>query len=168
MSVIAGNLFLYTLIIYFPALVANGSAPFVKNGTPIDFRRNFIDGRRILGDGKSFEGLLLSISFGTSIGLVYSRFLGLSWIWISAGESLFAMLGDMFGAFIKRRLGLERGQRALGLDQWDFIIFTTLWFLAVKVYVPLYGFLFILAFVFGLHLLTNFIAYKLGIKSVPW
>lgn len=165
---IVSNVYLYTLILYIPALIANGSAPFVKNGTPIDFRKNFVDGKRLLGDGKSFEGLLLSITFGTTIGIIYSRYLGFQWIGIAAGESLFAILGDMAGAFIKRRIGLERGQRALGLDQWDFILGSTVWLLLIKVYITFTGFIFILAFTFGLHLLTNFIAYKLGIKSVPW
>jgi len=35
------------------------------------------------------------------------------------------MLGDMLGAFIKRRLSIPRGGRAIGLDQLDFILGST-------------------------------------------
>lgn len=62
------------LVYYFPAFVANGSGPLVKNGTPIDFRKNFQDGRRILGDGKTFEGLLMGLTYGTTVGVVLSFF----------------------------------------------------------------------------------------------
>ncbi|BFH73528.1 CDP-2,3-bis-(O-geranylgeranyl)-sn-glycerol synthase [Sulfurisphaera javensis] len=156
------------ILYYLPALVANGSAPFVKNGTPIDFKRNFIDGRRILGDGKSFEGLLVALTFGTTVGVILSKFLGIEWIIVSFVESFFAMIGDMIGAFIKRRLGLERGARALGLDQLDFVLGATLGLFLAKIQVNIYEFLSIVIIAFVLHILTNNIAYRLKIKSVPW
>ena len=159
---------IYSILYYMPALVANGSAPFVKNGSPIDFRKNFIDGRRILGDGKSFEGLIIALTFGTTVGVILAKFLGEEWILISFFESLFAMIGDMIGAFIKRRLGLERGARAIGLDQLDFILGATLALLLLKVPLSLYEFLSIVIIAFVLHIFTNNVAYRLKIKSVPW
>lgn len=156
------------IVYYLPALVANGSAPFVKNGTPIDFRKKFFDGRRILGDGKTFEGLLLALTFGTTVGLIISKYFGKEWILISFVESLFAMLGDMVGAFIKRRIGLERGARAWGLDQLDFIVGATISLILMKVPLTILEFIFISVLAFSLHVLTNNIAYRIKIKSVPW
>ncbi|MEM0015689.1 MAG: CDP-2,3-bis-(O-geranylgeranyl)-sn-glycerol synthase [Saccharolobus sp.] len=159
---------LIIILIYLPAMVANGSGPFIKNGTPIDFKKNFIDGRRILGDGKTFEGLLIAVTFGTTVGVILSRFFTYDWIIISFLESLFAMLGDMMGAFIKRRFGIPRGGRVLGLDQLDFIFGSTLVLLFMHVSITWYQFLFICIFVFSLHQTTNYIAYLLKIKNVPW
>ncbi|MBP1357327.1 MAG: CDP-2,3-bis-(O-geranylgeranyl)-sn-glycerol synthase [Sulfolobus sp.] len=156
------------LLYYLPALVANGSAPFIKNGSPIDFKKNFIDGRRILGDGKTFEGLIVALTFGTTVGVILAKFLGEGWILISFVESLFAMLGDMVGAFIKRRLGLQRGARALGLDQLDFVLGSTLALIILNVRINFYEFLTIVFVTFILHIFTNNIAYRLKIKSVPW
>lgn len=156
------------LLYYLPALIANGSAPFVKNGSPIDFKKNFIDGRRILGDGKTFEGLIVALTFGTTVGVILAKFLGEGWMLISFVESLFAMLGDMVGAFIKRRLGLERGARALGLDQLDFVLGSTLALIILNVRINFYEFLTIVFVAFILHIFTNGIAYRLKIKSVPW
>lgn len=156
------------ILYYLPALVANGSAPFVKKGTPIDFKKNFLDGRRILGDGKTFEGLLIAVTFGTTVGIILAKFFSFKWIYISFFESLLAMIGDMIGAFIKRRLGLERGARALGLDQLDFIFGATLGLLIMRVALNFIEFIFILVIAFVLHVFTNNIAYRLKIKSVPW
>jgi Putative integral membrane protein DUF46. len=39
------------ILIYFPAMAANGSPVFIRRGTPIDLGKIFLDGRRVLGDG---------------------------------------------------------------------------------------------------------------------
>ncbi|MEM3213774.1 MAG: CDP-2,3-bis-(O-geranylgeranyl)-sn-glycerol synthase, partial [Metallosphaera sp.] len=113
------------LLYYLPAFIANGSGPLVKNGRPIDLGKIFVDGRRVLGDGKTFEGLLISLTYGTTVGVAISFFLGYKWIVVSFMESLGAMLGDMVGAFIKRRLNIPRGGRAPLLDQIDFVLGST-------------------------------------------
>ncbi|AWR97047.1 CDP-2,3-bis-(O-geranylgeranyl)-sn-glycerol synthase [Acidianus sulfidivorans JP7] len=159
---------LLTIIIYLPAFVANGSAPFVKKGHPIDFYKNFRDKRRIFGDGKTFEGLIIALSFGTTVGVILARFLGYDWILISFIESLMAMIGDIIGAFIKRRLNIPRGGRAIGLDQIDFVLGSTLALLLLGIKISLIQFVFIIIVAFGLHILTNNVAYRLKIKSVPW
>jgi len=63
--------------------MANGSGPLVRNGTPIDGGRVTWDGRRVLGDGKTYEGLILALTYGTTVGVVISSFLGSEWIVIS-------------------------------------------------------------------------------------
>ena len=157
-----------TFLVYFPAFAANGSAVFVKSGTPVDFRKTLWDGKRVLGDGKTFEGLLVALTFGTTVGIIISRFLGLQEILYGFVGSLFGMLGDMCGAFIKRRLGLERGARAPLLDQWDFVTCATLGLYAAGFKTSLVGFLFILLLALVMHVLTNRVAYKLKLKNVPW
>ena len=156
------------LIYYLPALVANGSAPFIRKGTPIDFGKKLKDNRRVLGDGKTFEGLLISLTFGTTVGVIIAKFLGLNWIYISFIESLAAMLGDMLGAFIKRRLGMERGQRAPLLDQLDFFLASTLALYLLHVNLYVLQVLIMAVIVVGLHMFTNYVAFRLKIKSVPW
>jgi CDP-2,3-bis-(O-geranylgeranyl)-sn-glycerol synthase len=156
------------VIYYLPAFMANGSGPLVRNGTPIDGGRVTWDGRRVLGDGKTYEGLVLALTYGTTVGVVISSFLGSEWILISFLESVGAMLGDMLGAFIKRRLSIPRGGRAIGLDQLDFILGSTVLGYAGGLRVSLIQFLFICLFAFVMHLGTNFLAYRLKIKSVPW
>ncbi|AWR95956.1 CDP-2,3-bis-(O-geranylgeranyl)-sn-glycerol synthase [Acidianus brierleyi] len=153
---------------YIPAFIANGSGPFVRKGTPIDRGKNFIDGRRIFGDGKTFEGLLVALTFGTTVGLILAKFYGNWWIFVSFFESLFAMFGDMSGAFIKRRLNIPRGGRAILLDQLDFVIGATIALIILGIQINIYQFIFVAIIAFLLHIMTNDIAYRLKIKSVPW
>ena len=41
-----------------------------KPGRPMDFRKNFIDGKRILGEGKTWKGFFGGIIIGSAIGMV--------------------------------------------------------------------------------------------------
>ena len=52
------TIILQALWIIIPAYVSNASAVLVGGGTPIDFGKNWSDGKRILGDGKTWRGLL--------------------------------------------------------------------------------------------------------------
>ena len=65
---------LSALIYVLPAYVANATpvpfAKILKKTTPIDGGRSAWDGRRILGDGKSWEGLFSGLAGGTLIGVI--------------------------------------------------------------------------------------------------
>jgi CDP-2,3-bis-(O-geranylgeranyl)-sn-glycerol synthase len=80
------------------------------------------------------------------------------------------LFGDIIGSFIKRRFGLKRGDPAPVLDQVDFALMASLyyWFtrsgFAGEPYFILYSLLLILF----LHILTNNIAYYLGVKDRRW
>ncbi len=87
------------------------------------------------------------------------------------------MLGDLCGAFIKRRLGLERGQKAPILDQYDFVIgafcitalFYPGWVYATYIEGPhIAALIFILVVMFAIHRIANIIGYKMGLKKEPW
>jgi len=163
------------IFIYFPAMAANGAPVFVKRGTPIDLGRSFIDGRRILGDGKTFEGFLVGLIFGTGVGAIYSAALHKqAFIPFSLASSLGALLGDMVGAFIKRRLGLPRGAPAPVLDQLSFYVFANILVKALALDVAIGHVIGLWEFIAGallvlvLHIGTNWGAYKLGLKGVPY
>jgi len=172
-----GNLL--TAIFYIlPAYIANASpvvgVKLIGRGTPIDRGLLAWDGRRLLGDGKTFEGLLFGLTCGTITGLIIisQNNLGahrspLEPFLLSVGT----MIGDILGSFIKRRLGLERGAPAPILDQIGFAVCALL--LGFTFYGPpdwfSFDVLLVLLLITGvLHLATNFVAYLLRLKDRPY
>jgi len=123
-----------------PAYIANASAVLVGGGTPIDFGKKYKDGKRILGDGKTWRGLFIGTlvgmigGFGLSVLAFYINKIDPSYITISnfAGFPLMipiifsicfgALLGDIIESFFKRRIGRKRGEDWIPFDQLDFIL----------------------------------------------
>ncbi len=59
-----------SLLYIAPAYATNASMViFGRHGTPIDGGRNFIDGKRILGDGKTWQGTAGGITTGFIVGI---------------------------------------------------------------------------------------------------
>jgi len=129
------------LWIIIPAYIANGFALIVGGGKPIDFGKNWKDGKRILGDGKTWNGLIIGAiigivsGFGITIVAIYANqseeyaFLGISdfgrfpmMIPIISSICFGALLGDITESFLKRRVGKDRGQDWIPFDQLDFIL----------------------------------------------
>ncbi len=158
------RLFIFIL----PAMVANGTPVILHGPPPIDLGRKFYDGRRILGDGKTWGGFLAGITAGTFIGVLEWPLFGASHIFYAAAASFGALIGDLFGSFVKRRVGLERGAEAPLLDQLGFYVFSLIVLYATGVTFSLYAELAWAVIIYALHRGTNFIAYKLKLKSVPW
>jgi len=169
---------LRALIYVLPAYITNAMPViFVKllgRTTPIDGGAYAWDGRRVLGDGKTWEGFISGTSIGIGAGvLIY--LLGNLGEFRSPFEplslSLGAMLGDLLGSFIKRRLGLRRGDPAPGLDQLGFLLCALgLAFMAHGVPNWLNPLLFItlITITGALHLATNALAYLIGLKDRPY
>lgn len=155
----------------------------------MDFGRTWRDGRRILGDGKTWRGLLGGSLSGVVLGLIQwaptTLFMGqdvsplslASYMGPVAAFSFGALLGDTLGSFIKRRLGMEQGQRAPVLDQYDFVLGAFAlagvafpgWLIAFYLSGDaLFGLLLIIAITPALHRLVNIIGYRMGKKEVPW
>ncbi|ESP89274.1 CDP-2,3-bis-(O-geranylgeranyl)-sn-glycerol synthase [Candidatus Halobonum tyrrellensis] len=166
-----------------PAYVPNNAAVLAGGGRPIDGGRT-LNGRRLLGDGKTWRGTAV----GTAVGVVLA--LALDAVAPAAGDAVGfdlpgfplaaavglafgAMCGDVAASFLKRRTGRERGAAFPVLDQLDFVVgalalaalFAPAWFGAtfslarvavVVVVTPL------------LHVGTNAVAYWLGLKDEPW
>jgi CDP-2,3-bis-(O-geranylgeranyl)-sn-glycerol synthase len=123
-----------------PIYTANASAVIVGGGLPIDFGKKWKDGRRILGDGKTWRGLFAGTFLGMTVGFglaVVASYLSTSeygFIGLTTFEGfplmvpiLFslcfgALLGDVIESFFKRRIGKDRGQDWIPFDQLDFII----------------------------------------------
>jgi len=175
--------------VFIPALVPNSAAVLFGGGTPIDFGKSW-KAKRILGDGKTWGGLAGGVGSGVLIGCLQlllalpfdpSNYFGFG-PWPSSLGIIFtlalgSLLGDMAGAFIKRRLGLQRGAKATGLDQYDFVAGAMLLTLAIfpswflDTYVMGWGIIALIVIIIlvpVIHRLVNIIGYKRGLKKEPW
>jgi CDP-2,3-bis-(O-geranylgeranyl)-sn-glycerol synthase len=153
----------------FPAYCANAIPVIAGGGYPIDFGRKFLDGKPIFGRNKTIRGFFSGLAVGTAVGLVESAFFTEYPILFGFLLSLGALLGDLAGAFVKRRLGLAPGDLLPVIDQVDFIIgailfsfFLSLQFMSPELIIA------VLIITPPIHMLTNFVAYKIGLKNRPW
>lgn len=166
-----------------PAYTPNNFAVLLGGLKPMDFGKKFLDGRRIFGDGKTFSGFFGGIFGGILIAniqrviekfanislfssLTYSDFFSLTFAF-----AVGSMCGDTFGSFIKRRLNFERGKKFPVVDQLTFLCFAFVFASFFPSFWKLFTISEILfAFVITpfLHLGVNIIAYRLGLKDVPW
>lgn len=172
-----------------PAYIANPSAALFGGGMPIDLGRNWSDGRRILGDGKTYRGFATGVMCGMLVGVIQillapyiaPHLAGVvhpeqleTWTAITAVTMpIGALLGDMVKSFFKRRIGYERGAMLPVADQLDFVagawlltyIFAPAWMTANFTFGIIVTVLLITPV---LHVATNVVGFKLGKKDVPW
>jgi len=180
---------LVAIWVFIPAMVPNSFAALFGGGGPIDFGKTW-RGKRILGDGKTWRGLSGGTLGGVVTGLVE---IAVSmpfdpknhWEFGSFQTALIilfllsfgALLGDIMGSLIKRRLGMKRGQKFPILDQYDFLIGAFLLLLIFdpywvkSIYIEgngIFGLLALLFLVPLLHRSVNIIGYRMGVKNEPW
>ncbi len=122
-----------------PAYIANASALLLGGGLPVDFGKKWCDGKRLLGDGKTWRGLFIGTFIGMTAGFgfsVISKFaLNIDFpikindftgfplmIPILFSLCFGALIGDIIESFFKRRIGKERGENWIPFDQIDFIL----------------------------------------------
>jgi CDP-2,3-bis-(O-geranylgeranyl)-sn-glycerol synthase len=184
-AIISIDSFLITLLsalwIMLPAYVPNSAAALFGGGMPIDGGRTHRDGRRILGDGKTWRGFILGVAAGIVIGLLQI------WIRQLPGFGLLpaltvpvvillatgALLGDLVKSYLKRRLGRERGAPWLIADQYDLVVgafalvllFDYSWFISTMT-LPILVIILIITPI--LHKTVNVIGYLMRVKEVPW
>ena len=155
----------------FPAYCANAAPVIAGGGRPMDFGKTFFDGKPIFGKNKTFRGFFFGLAVGVAVGLVECALFGYPYLF-SVLSPLGALMGDLAGAFLKRRLGIAPGGLLPIIDQIGFVIGAilfslpffslpltiTYWELAIAVIIitP------------PIHLFTNFLAYKLKLKNNPW
>jgi len=126
--------------IILPAYIANASAVLVGGGKAIDFGKKYKDGKRILGDGKTWRGLIIGTlvgmigGFGLSVAakminqteyafIGVTDFLGFPYMILIVFSICFgALFGDIVESFFKRRRGISRGKNWIPFDQIDFIL----------------------------------------------
>ncbi|WP_254531471.1 CDP-2,3-bis-(O-geranylgeranyl)-sn-glycerol synthase [Natrinema gelatinilyticum] len=166
-----------------PAYVPNNAAVLAGGGRPIDGGRTWGD-RRVLGDGKTWRGTAVGIlagvalaailtvlapGVGDALGFAVPEFTPLAAVGLAGG----AMLGDILASFLKRRTGRQRGAMFPGVDQLDFVVVSLLltallafeWF---RTWFTLEVLFVVVVITPILHVTTNMIAYKLGLKNEPW
>ena len=173
--------FVKALWLLIPAYFAN-AAPVIAHGhIPVDMKKNWIDRKRIFGDGKTFEGFVVGVLAGFFAGAVqifllqpqlkiyfdFSSQISDMTLFLAFLISFGALIGDLAGSFIKRRFDLPPGTDAPFLDQLNFIFgaaFFAMWF--VQISIEMFFIMLIITPI--VHRLANIFAHKIRIKKVPW
>jgi len=135
----------------------------------MDFGKNFIDGKPLFGAHKTFRGFFSGLFIGALIGIVQINLPIFQPSHVLQGFilSLGALTGDLTHSFIKRRLSLPPGASFPVADQLDFVVGALLFSLLISPpSLPIT--LIILIVTPPIHLLTNFIAYRLKVKKEPF
>ena len=187
------NAIITVLWIMGPAYIANSVAVLTGGKYPIDQGKTLSDGNRILGDGKTWSGLLGGTLGGIMFGIILDSGDGRMTLERLTGEehvqslwsenpvmvffllSFGALFGDMAASFYKRRQNLLRGDKFAILDMYDFIFMSLLlciifqrdWLLSwiLDGWAPLFTVLILTPF---LHRGVNIIGYSIGVKNEPW
>jgi CDP-2,3-bis-(O-geranylgeranyl)-sn-glycerol synthase len=168
-----------------PAYVPNNVAVLAGGGPPIDGGRTW-RGDRLLGDGKSWRGTAAGTLAGAALAFALTElqpsFVSATGVPVPVFPAavavtlpLGAMAGDIAASFLKRRTGRERGKPFPVVDQLDFVVGAlaltaaadTDWFVATFLE-PLLVLGIVVVLTPALHLLTNFVAFKLDLKSEPY
>jgi len=171
-------LFIEALWFILPAYAANGMAPLFKGMHTIDGGRKF-RGKPLLGPGKTWEGLFFGCLIATFVGFLQMAALpGLPFDLspvpllivnmnplIGFVIGLGAMLGDILGSFIKRRIDLKRGKPAPVLDQIDFLFGAFLLPLALISTIRVEWFILMVILTPVFHLLANGVGYALKMSD---
>jgi len=167
------RLIIEALIFIFPAYCANAVPVITGGGLALDFGKKFLDGKPIFGKNKTFRGFFSGLAVGTAVGFIESVFFKSVFfnypIAFGLLLSLGALFGDLTAAFTKRRLGLSPGDLLPVVDQVNFVIGAILF--SLPLCLPTLSWELLAAVLIvtpPIHLLTNFVAYKLGLKSNPW
>jgi len=153
----------HALLFIFPAYCANAAPVIFGGGFPIDGGKTFLDGKPIFGSHKTFRGFLSGLVVGTLVGFVQGNLFQYN-VLLGFTLSMGALAGDLLGSFFKRRLGLPPGATLPIADQLDFILGAFLFSLPFSP-PSLVIVLIILIITPPIHLLTNFLAYLLGVKK---
>jgi CDP-2,3-bis-(O-geranylgeranyl)-sn-glycerol synthase len=170
-----------------PAWIANATPVLGGGGRPLDGGRSLRDGHRLFGKGKTLRGFIVGLIFGILTGFVqflaapYLRPL-LAWyvtitpdmdyvlsmqVPVATLMSFGALVGDLVGSFIKRRIGVESGEPSPVMDQLGFIILALIF--AAPIFRP--GPIFVMILIittFFIHWFSNVLGYLLGLKKHPW
>lgn len=167
----------YALVFFLPAGIANmtpvfsSRIPFLNRWTtPLDFGHIY-RGKRIFGANKTWRGLVTGTVMGTLMGmLLYGPFFAddnrLGFLVVCTAMSLGALVGDAVESFFKRQHGIPSGTTWFPFDQTDYIIGGLLFTLPFGL-LPLWLVLWVSVLYFGLHLLSSYVGYLVGLKDRP-
>ena len=128
----------------------------------VDFGQKLPDGREIFGTSKTWRGIISAVT----ITPVAAWLLGYS-LEIGFWVAVYAVLGDLFSSFLKRRLAMEPSSMAFILDQVPESLLPGLMMM------PVFGLdlqavlVMVLIFII-IELLLSHILYKWGIRKRPY
>jgi CDP-2,3-bis-(O-geranylgeranyl)-sn-glycerol synthase len=160
------TLVIESMELIFPAYCANAAPVLAGGGLPMDFGKNFVDGRRVFGKNKTFRGFFFGFAIGVLVGIVEVFLFHYPLLFVVLSP-LGALFGDLAGAFLKRRLNIAPGGLLPVVDQVDFVVGAIVFSLPLSI-ISLDLAVTMLIITPPIHLLTNFAAYKLKLKSNPW
>jgi len=130
---------------------------------PIDNGFCLNDGHPLLGNSKTWRGLLGSLFFTPLVGMI----LGFSYF-DSLLIAILAMFGDLLSSFIKRRMGLASSRMALFLDQFPESGFPLLYASQVMMLISLKEVLVGMILFLLLELVLSRIFFYMGIRKRPY
>lgn len=156
----------------FPAYCANGAPVIFGGGPSIDRGRKFLDGKPIFGPNKTIRGFIAGLLIGILAGWAQETLapnIGLEKGSVVLGFvlSVGALIGDLIGSFVKRRLNLRPGAPLPISDQMDFVLVALLFSLMVDP-PTIHAAAIIIILTLPIHLSANLIAYFLRMKKNPW
>ena len=168
------HFFAVVVLVAVPIYLSNSFALILGGKTSLDFGKNFFDGKPLFGKGKTFRGTIAGIVVGSVGALAVSVFLpgfttaiGANYFHYGFLLAIGAMLGDIVGSFIKRRINLPRGESVMLLDQLDFVAGGIL--LGAILFTPdVWQIAFLAVLTLLMHKLANVIAFNARLKKVPW
>lgn len=183
-------LYIVSCIYFFiPAYIANASPPLANTFNVLNRFNRPIDGGRtikgipILGTHKTWRGLICEISICTLLfqlffwinnhfHLPFLSVIGINSFFVSSWllGILLAMgivFGDLFFAFIKRRLRLKPGTAFIPFDQTNYVIGAFV-FVQPMIGLPLTFWITLFVLTFFIHVLFNRIGYNLDLHKAKW
>lgn len=168
------DFFLKIILYIMPLYVANSSAMLLGGKTTLDFGKKLSDGKEIFGKGKTWKGTVFGIIAGTITSFLATLIVPEQTSIMTENYLLFGFLlsagaiaGDLAGSFLKRRLSIARGKPVFLLDQLDFIAGGLL-FGALLAMPKIEEITFIVVITIIAHKLSNYVAFKIKLKKVPW
>ena len=179
---------IFALMFFWPAGIANiaplfaARMPLIKHiNTPVDLGKSW-QGRRLLGDHKTWRGLLSGVVAAVlTTGLQMLLYANFSWVRSVSGSIDYsrpgvlvlgallgagALVGDMIKSFFKRQIGVASGKSWFPFDQIDYIIGGCL-ASALFVVLPWQDYLIIALVWFILHPTATFVGWLLHLKDSP-
>lgn len=179
---------LFALWFFLPAGFANASPVFAnripiinKFDTQIDFGAKIGD-KQLLGKNKTWRGLLFGIAvavatlalqkliFNNSVWLQQSLPTTVDYstvsLWLGVLLGLGALVGDAVESFLKRQMNIKSGETWFPFDQTDYIVGGLL-ISSIMVSLDFAQVITVFLMWFGLHLLSTYVGFSLGLKDKP-
>lgn len=180
------NELIFIIWFFLPAGFANMAPIFAakmpllrKYNAPIDGHRN-IGSKRILGDHKTWRGLIAGVVVGFLAFLIF-QYIANIWsplglimgdsylalpVYFGALMGFGALVGDSIKSFFKRQIGIKSGKSWLPFDQIDYIVGS------IIISIPLIALtawqcLGAIAIWFSLHVLVSYLGYLCKLKDEP-